>query len=154
SFDSPTGFYFLPHSCLSTTDLDGDGILDLVVTDDSQTSLKVVKGLGDGTFARNPSTGGLAILTTPVPAGAKLTALADLNGDGKLDVAVTGTDKVSVLIGNGDGSFQTPTSFAAPGAYDVIAANYDRDGRPDLVVSNIGNTNEGLNQDRGNLYML
>src|SRR5262249_53403805 len=58
---------------------------------------------------------------------------------GKLDLAVanTGASSASVLLGNGDGTFQAPQTFAAgvsPSA--ITAADVTGDGRPDLVVAN------------------
>ena len=68
-------------------------------------------------------------------------AIADFNGDGKLDTAVTNlsANSVSVLLGNGAGGFGTPTSFAVgntPRA--VLAADLNGDGKFDLAVSNFG----------------
>src|SRR5207237_1037391 len=71
-------------------------------------------------------------------------AVADLNGDGKPDLvsANRGTrdapgNTVSVLLGNGEGSFQTQQSFAT-GEYpsSVAAADINGDGKPDLVSAN------------------
>jgi FG-GAP-like repeat len=47
-----------------------------------------------------------------VSSGANCIAVGDFNGDGKLDLAVTGTNAASVFLGNGDGTFQsTPQTF-------------------------------------------
>ena len=90
----------------------------------------VLLGNGDGTFqpaktydSGGGSTGGLA--------------LADLNGDGKLDLAVA-NGKVAVLLGNGDGSFQAPTLYNSGGAVGdgVAAADVNHDGKIDLLVTN------------------
>jgi type II secretory pathway component GspD/PulD (secretin) len=61
------------------------------------------------------------------------------NGDASLDVAVVnhGANTVSILLGNGDGTFGGHTDFAtgvAPVA--VVAADFDKDGRQDLAVAN------------------
>ena len=61
-------------------------------------------------------------------------AIADVNGDGKLDVATAsdGTwSSASVFLGNGDGTFQTPVSYYAPDATSI--ANFN--GKPDLLVA-------------------
>src|SRR5437773_8160368 len=69
-------------------------------------------------------------------------AVADLNGDGKLDLAVANegydSSTVSVLLGNGDGTFSTPRDFAAgnsPGS--VVAGGFNGDDKLDLAVANL-----------------
>jgi hypothetical protein len=63
----------------------------------------------------------------------------DLNGDGRLDLALANanSNSVSVLPGNGDGSFQAGARYGA-GVYPtcVTIADLDVDGRLDLAVSN------------------
>lgn len=64
-------------------------------------------------------------------------ALADLNGDGKLDVIFTGTT-LNVCLGNGDGTFQTCTSYAddPTGAGGVIhLADLNADGKLDVILA-------------------
>ena len=66
-------------------------------------------------------------------------ATADFDNDGKLDLVVTnaGSNSISVLLGNGDGTFKTPVSYAVgrnPTA--VVAADFYGLGRPDLAVVN------------------
>lgn len=63
---------------------------------------------------------------------------ADFNGDGKLDVAVANgsSNTVSVLLDNGDGTFQTPVVYAVgnfPNA--IVAADFNKDGKLDLAVA-------------------
>ena len=66
-------------------------------------------------------------------------AIADLNGDGSLDLVTAnrGSDDVSVLLGNGDGTFQAAQAFAAgDGPRSVAIADLDGDGVADLVTAN------------------
>jgi hypothetical protein len=118
---------------IATADLNGDGHLDLVVTNLGETSLTVWLGHGDGTFGVRTG-----FTTGNAPAGL---AIADFSGDGKLDIAVANSGdapgKVSVLRGFGDGTFQPRVNFnvgALP--IEVAAADLNFDGRPDCVVSN------------------
>ena len=65
-------------------------------------------------------------------------AVADFDADGNLDLAMTNStsDSVSVVRGNGDGSFQTAQSFAAgDGPTSAAASDVNGDGVLDLVVS-------------------
>jgi hypothetical protein len=75
---------------------------------------------------------------------------ADLNGDGILDLAGTGTNAVGVMLGNGDGTFRPRVNFAVGGqAQDLAAGDFNGDGRIDLVVS-LNDTAFSLSLLRGN----
>src|SRR5207302_8630941 len=64
-------------------------------------------------------------------------AVGDFNGDGHLDLAVASGGGVSVLLGNGDGSFQTARNFpAGTGPQSVAVGDFDGDGHLDLAVAN------------------
>jgi hypothetical protein len=77
-----------------------------------------------------------------VPWGPNSVAVGDFNGDGKLDLAVAdsaengGESGVSVLLGNGDGTFQSPAIYHAGGVpYGVAVGDFNGDGKLDLVVA-------------------
>jgi len=68
-------------------------------------------------------------------------AVGDLNGDGKLDLAVANenSENVSVLLGNGSGGFGVATNFAAGNApFSVAVGDLNGDGKLDLAVANAG----------------
>jgi hypothetical protein len=125
-------------------DFNGDGTLDLAVTNFIQTSdtVSVLLGNGDGTFQVAQS---YAVGIQP-----ESVAVGDFNGDGIPDLAVAnrGTpnnytnSSVSVLLGNGDGTFQTARSFATGRApYAVAVGDFNGDGFLDLAVANnVGNS--------------
>lgn len=143
----------LNHTSLTAADMDGDGALDLVATDFTNNAVSILKGLGNGNFLRDSSNTPLPV-TKAVPGGVKLAAVADLNGDGRMDVAVTGVNRVSVLLGNGDGSLQAPVAYVASDVYDIMAVDINNDGRLDLVANNPGVDQTFPGGDPGNLYVL
>ena len=134
---------------VTIADVNNDGKPDLVVSNacgDSSNCggdglVGVLLGNGDGTFqtAMSYDSGGT---------NAQGVAAADVNGDGKLDLLVTNFDacstnacpdgSVSVLLGNGDGTFQVAQSYdsGALAATSVAVTDLNKDGRPDLVVAN------------------
>jgi hypothetical protein len=122
-------------------DFNGDGHVDLAVANFTDNNLDVFLGNGDGTFTAQPAIG---VGLNPF----SMTAL-DYNGDGITDLAIgnyhryTTTDPgtVTLLIGNGNGSFSQPAlSPIIVGQYpnDVVAADFNRDGKPDLAIPNSG----------------
>ncbi len=135
---------------LAVADVNGDGKLDVVVVnefcaDGSQSCVGVLLGNGDGTFQAvvTYNSGGFM--------GRSL-ALADLNGDGKLEVAVAHfcasngngycpfdeAGLIGVLLGNGDGTFQTAITYspAGYGTSSIAVADINGDGKADLLVAN------------------
>ena len=115
-------------------DFNRDGKLDLAVANSNSTYVSVLLGNGDGTFqtAVNYDVGGAP---TSI-------AVGDFNHDGKLDLAVAvpvpgPSTYVSMLLGNGDGTFQTAVNYNAPYAPDAVAVgDFNGDGNLDLVVGN------------------
>jgi hypothetical protein len=62
----------------------------------------------------------------------------DFNRDGRLDIAVLDSDGVSILLGNGDGTFAAPVTYTAGLAYSMAVADFNGDGLLDIVVANLG----------------
>lgn len=130
-------------------DLNGDGIPDIVVVNcycgrvTGVGTLGVLLGNGDGTF-RN------AVVYNSGGYQSQSVAIGDVNGDGHPDLVVAntcqseqscvsgGTGTVTVLLANGDGTFQPEVTFGSGGfsAYSVAIADSNGDRHPDLVVSN------------------
>ncbi len=126
-------------------DANDDGNLDLLVVNGCLSystcvlggGVGVLLGNGDGTFRAAQS-------YSSDRGGAASLAVADLNGDGKLDIAVANEcvfcdagATIAVLLGNGDGTFRTARIFSS-GAYlamSIAIADINLDGKPDLIVA-------------------
>lgn len=144
--DYNSGGYF--SETVAVADVNGDGKLDLVVASGEEYwaapdgAVGVLLGNGDGTFQQ----------VVPYVLGSVVdsVAIADVNGDGKPDLIVSGcqdqitcetttTGNVNVLLGNGDGTFQPAVTFDSSGqsSYSVVVADVNGDGKPDLVVGDV-----------------
>jgi CSLREA domain-containing protein len=120
-------------------DFNGDGIMDLATANLLANSVTVLLGNGDGTFILKASPG--------VGANPWGIAIGDFNGDGILDLVTANSaldtpgtpGTVTILLGNGDGTFTTKsTPGVGNGPYSVAVGDFNGDGIPDLAVANTG----------------
>lgn len=130
-------------SGIAVGDMNGDGIPDSIIADRGDGKVAVLLGSRNGSLASEHDVN-LGGSSTPVAV-----AVADLNGDGKLDVVAAEEipGKVAVMLGNGDGTLGGPVELdcgvnATP--EDVTIADMNQDGRPDIVVANFGTNNVGV----------
>jgi hypothetical protein len=114
-------------------DFADDGHLDLAVANGVDNTVSVLAGNGDGTFqplSREANAVGAAPISI---------AVGKFNNNGRTDLAVvnSGANNVSVLLGNGDGTFQPQVTYPVgtdPGS--IVASDFNGDGRTDLAVAN------------------
>jgi hypothetical protein len=134
---------------LLAADLNGDGKSDLIVghepnncgNSNTNPAFDVWLSNGDGTFTASSNVNN-TIPTTGVAGG----TLWDVNADGKLDLVVVDDNSpanVITLLGNGDGTFQAPTSVALSGEVggNTVLADLNGDGLLD-IIDNDYNTNQ------------
>jgi len=106
SIGSPFQVGALPVS-VAVGDFNGDGTLDLAIANSGDNTVTVLLGTGTGGFTAAPGS------PFRVGVGPRSVVVGDLNGDGKLDLAIanSGDNTVTVLLGTGTGGFT-----AAPGS--------------------------------------
>lgn len=134
TFGSPASYSAgMNPNFIATADVNGDGAADLVVTSRTPSftyNVAVLLGQRNGTFG--PAT------LFPTEGDPAWIAVADLNGDGKPDLAIAhccGLPDATIMLGNGDGTFQPEVHLpAAVSAAAVLVADLNGDGRPDLIA--------------------
>jgi hypothetical protein len=135
---------------LAVGDFNGDGKPDLAVVSGLDNSVEVLRGNGNGTFQPNPLIIPVGTQGNFLPAIASV-AVGDFAHNGKLDLAVVnpGANTVSVLLGNGDGTFQNRVDLPVGTApLSVVAANLGN-GQIDLVVANHDSSNVSVLLGKG-----
>lgn len=126
---------------MAVGDFNGDGNLDLISVEAGSPTTFVYLGNGDGTFKH------LVNYNHP---GSYEVLPADLNGDGKLDLAVLSSNGLYIQVGNGDGTFQKPrrlvSSFNLGCGFgqSLQVSDFNADGIADLAYCEQGATNGKL----------
>jgi FG-GAP-like repeat len=121
-------------SGIAVGDFNNDGNLDLAVTNYDLGTVSILLGNGDGTFQNQII---FEVGTNPIAI-----AVGDFNNDGNLDLAVAlylnladDPEGVSILLGNGDGTFQPAVFYPAVGfAQAIVTGDFNNDGILDLAV--------------------
>ncbi|HEY3706167.1 MAG TPA: FG-GAP-like repeat-containing protein [Terracidiphilus sp.] len=115
-------------NAIAAADINGDGNIDLAVSQINSSGaqqLVILFGNGDGTFtaASAPVATASPYINSIIP--------ADIDGDGNIDLVLSGT---SILMGKGDGTF-TSVQGPAQGVWEPVVADINNDGHPDLVLA-------------------
>src|SRR5208337_2214020 len=165
TFRNPSSGFGIPRDsffpegddAMTSGDFNGDGRLDLAVSEQrfatippSNSSgywstvvlrgtgdIAVLLGNGDGTFRTPVRSKAVADLTDPEDHRSLVTG--DFNGDGRLDLAAANPDSgdIAVLLGKGDGTFQTPVQYkAGDSPNSLVMGDFNGDGRADLAAAN------------------
>jgi hypothetical protein len=120
-------------------DLNHDGKLDIALTSQSTTlTVATYLGNGNGTFS-NPKAFNIVDAYTSYGIGqAPVSAFADFNRDGKIDVIGEGslTGVAALAMGDGSGGFRAPVISQTPNPESIVSADFNHDGVEDIAVVN------------------
>ncbi|MBP1977876.1 FG-GAP-like repeat-containing protein, partial [Cohnella thailandensis] len=134
-FQTVTPTYSLPGyiNDIAFADVNGDGNQDAILANSTTNEVEVWYGNGDGTLRTTPST------VYPAGDSPRGAAVADFNGDGYPDVAISNyhSDNVSILLGNGSNLVSAGTYMTGPGSgpHGITAVDLDQDGYVDLAIA-------------------
>jgi hypothetical protein len=144
---------------IAAGDFNGDGNLDLAVVYLESNSISILLGNGSGTFSvAPPMPDGGASLSLNQPTSL---AVADFNGDGISDLAITNFGNITIADGNSLGQLvyagtATPFIFFAAGQdeYPIAIGDFDADGKPDFaVLSTVPDPSNGTTMLTANIFL-
>jgi hypothetical protein len=143
-----TGFSSQPTS-IAVGDFNNDTRLDIVVSNNGTDNVMVLFGSGYGTFVSQTT------YSTGYSSYPCWVAVGDFNNDSRLDIVVanSGTNNVSIFLGNGTGTFLSQTKYSTglgSQPYSVAVLDFDNDTRLDIAVANYGTNSVGVLLGYGN----
>ena len=123
-------------TAVAVADMNQDGTPDLVVANTCADKLCGGEGLVGVLFGNGDGTFQAAVIYGSGGRFAQSVAVADVNGDGRLDIlAANESGSIGALVGNGDGTFQPAVANEAIGSHRfIVVADVNGDGSPDIVV--------------------
>ncbi len=129
-------FNFKNPNGITAADVNGDGIIDLIVTDDIGVSVLLGVGDGSATFvAASPQ----RLAFAEANGHAYSAVVADINHDGRPDIITlaygSSTTYIEVLLGTGGGKFLSSYQYDIDSAVNLSLANIDADAEPDILLT-------------------
>ncbi|CAF3234253.1 unnamed protein product, partial [Rotaria sp. Silwood2] len=134
---------------IAVGDFNNDTQLDIAVVNYGTSSIGILLGVNNGTFATSME------YFTGYDSDPRSLAVGDFNNDDLQDIAVAnfGTNNIGVFLGYGNGSFQSQNIYSTGShshPYAITTADINRDNRLDIVVTNAGKDNVGIFLGYGN----
>ena len=135
NYQTGLGFNSRPKA-VAVADVNSDGRLDIVTANNASGAAGVLLGLAGGGFA-TASTYSVGVNSQP-----ESVAVADLNGDGRLDIVTAnyGTNMAGVLLGLAGGGFAPVSTYSNALPSGVTVADVNGDGRSDIVMTSQGSS--------------
>jgi hypothetical protein len=153
-FFSPVpGGFSAGATTIAVGDLNGDGFPDLVVGNVGYNNPGGGSGIGITVFLSNPDGSLKPGVNYGTGGSYQGVALADLDGDGHLDIAAVNQSNngVQIFHGSGDGTFSNGLFYSTGGtnAFTIVAGDFNKDGHPDLAVANSNSNNVSVLMNDG-----